>query len=144
LHIMPIFFCSVLVQLPPRWRVNPDRLQQFLKVVPKGFRLAFEFRDESWFTRAIYDLLNRHGAALCAYDLNRRQSPIEVTAAFVYVRLHGPKGAYRGQYDERTLKAWAKRFRNWSRAGLDAYCYFDNDEAGYAVEDALRLKRMLT
>jgi uncharacterized protein YecE (DUF72 family) len=66
-----------------------------------------------------------------------------VTADFVYVRLHGPDGPYRGQYDGRTLAAWARRFVVWRKSGRDVYCYFDNDEAGYAAQDALRLSRMV-
>jgi uncharacterized protein YecE (DUF72 family) len=111
--------------------------------VPKRYRLAFEFRDKSWFTADVYKLLERHDAALCAYDLDRRQSPIEITASFVYVRLHGPGGPYRGQYDEPALAQWAKRLQKWRKAGLDAYCYFDNDEAGYAFKDAVRFARMV-
>lgn len=133
----------VLVQLPPRWRVNEERLEAFLKVVPKQFRVAFEFRDESWLAPPIFTLLEKHKAALCIYDFSGRQSPVEVTAPFVYVRLHGPKGAYRGQYEEHALKDWARRLRNWADEGRDAYCYFDNDEAGYAFMDAARLLAMV-
>jgi uncharacterized protein YecE (DUF72 family) len=133
----------VLVQLPPRWRINLERLEEFLKTVPKRYRLAFEFRDKSWLTADVYKLLERRDAALCAYDLDGRQSPIELTARFVYVRLHGPGGPYRGQYDEPALTQWAKRLQKWRSAGLDAYCYFDNDEAGYAFKDAVRLAGMV-
>jgi uncharacterized protein YecE (DUF72 family) len=132
------------VQLPPRWHINLERLEEFLEAIPKRYRLAFEFRDESWFAPSVYQLLERHNAAFCAYDFNRRQSPVKVTADFTYVRLHGPDGAYRGQYDERTLAAWAQHLRRCSKDGLDAYCYFDNDEAGYAFKDALRLRRKLS
>jgi uncharacterized protein YecE (DUF72 family) len=133
----------VLVQLPPRWRVNEERLEMFLEAVPKQFRLAFEFRDESWLAPPIFTVLEERKAALCINDFSGRQSPIEVTAPFVYVRLHGPQGAYRGQYEEHALKAWARRLRGWAKEGRDAYCYFDNDEAGYAFKDALRLSAMV-
>ncbi|HEY7764546.1 MAG TPA: DUF72 domain-containing protein [Aestuariivirgaceae bacterium] len=129
----------VLVQLPPRWRVNEERLDTFLEAAPKQFRLAFEFRDESWHTPAIFTILEKHKAALCIHDFGGRQSPIEVTAPFVYVRLHGPEGAYRGRYGAQALKAWARRLRNWAADGRDAFCYFDNDEAGFAFMDAARL-----
>lgn len=133
----------ILFQLPPYWRLNAERLKHFLALLPQGFRYAFEFRDESWFTQEVCDLLARRGAAFCAYDFDRRQSPIHVTANFTYVRLHGPDGPYRGQYDARTLALWAKRILAWRKSGLDVYFYFDNDEAGYAAQDALRLAGML-
>jgi uncharacterized protein YecE (DUF72 family) len=133
----------ILFQLPPRWHVDGERLKQFLGLLPQGFRFAFEFRDESWFTPLVCELLARHGAALCAYDFDGRQSPVRVTSSFIYMRLHGPDGPYRGQYDGRTLAGWTKRFLAWRKSGLDVYCYFDNDEAGYAAQDALRLAGMV-
>jgi uncharacterized protein YecE (DUF72 family) len=134
----------VLVQLPPRWHVNLQRLEEFLEAVPKRYRLAFEFRDESWFAPSVYQMLEHHNAAFCAYDFNQRQSPVKVTADFTYVRLHGPNGAYRGQYDDKTLAGWAKHLTSCSKDGLDGYCYFDNDEAGYAFNDAVRLRHKLS
>lgn len=132
----------ILFQLPPRWRVDTARLQSFLEALPEGFRYAFEFRDESWFTPGVYAVLERHGAALCTYDLLGRRSPIRMTAHFVYVRLHGPKIAYGGSYDGRTLYGWARRMRAWCAAGLDVYCYFNNDQEGHAVKNALMLAGM--
>ncbi len=126
----------VLYQLPPRWHCNPARLADFLAALPQDHRHAFEFRDESWINDEILALLREHRAAFCIYDLAGYQSPLQVTCDFVYIRLHGPQGAYQGNYDGRTLAAWARRIRKWLEDGLDVYCYFDNDEAGYAVENA--------
>ncbi|HUC18261.1 MAG TPA: DUF72 domain-containing protein [Acetobacteraceae bacterium] len=131
----------ILFQLPPHWHANAERLAQFLALLPQGFRVAFEFRDESWFAAPIFRLLERHGAACCAYDLDGRRSPVQMTADFAYVRLHAPDGPYRGCYDGRALGGWARRLRAWQRSGLDAYCYFDNDEAGYAATNALVLSK---
>jgi uncharacterized protein YecE (DUF72 family) len=133
----------VLFQLPPRWRVNPDRLQRLLEALPDRHRYTFEFRDPSWHDERIFELLSERGAAFCIFDLAGKPSPIEVTAGFVYIRLHGPGAAYQGSYDGRTLSGWARRIRDWSEAGKDVYCYFDNDEKAYAPHDALRLKEMV-
>ena len=133
----------VLFQLPPRWRVNPDRLQRLLEELPDRHRYTFEFRDSTWHDDRIFELLSRRGAAFCIFDLAGKPSPIEVTAGFVYIRLHGPGAAYQGSYDGRTLSAWARRILAWSEAGKDVYCYFDNDEKAYAPHDALRLKEMV-
>lgn len=132
----------ILFQLPPRWRSNPERLSSFLKILPEGFRYAFEFRDPSWFKGEVYAMLREHGAAFCIFDLAGMLSPRETTAEFVYVRLHGPAGAYQGQYDDATLADWAGTFSRWSKKGHEVFCYFDNDEAGYAARDALRLREL--
>ncbi len=133
----------VLLQLPPRWRANPERLERLLAQLPDQHRYAFEFRDPSWHDDRILALLARRGAAFCIFDLAGKRSPIEVTAPFVYLRLHGPGGPYQGSYDGRTLSGWARRIRGWSEAGRDVWCYFDNDEKAYAPRDALRLKEMV-
>lgn len=133
----------LLFQLPPRWRANPDRLASFLEQLPDRHRYAFEFRDSSWHDERILRLLSERGAAFCIFDLAGKRSPVEVTAGFVYLRLHGPGEAYQGSYDGRTLSGWARRMLAWSEAGKDVHCYFDNDEKAYAPRDASRLKEMV-
>lgn len=133
----------ILFQLPPNWKVNAERLEGFLGSLPEDYRYAFEFRDVSWFDDEIYALLTEYGAAFCIYDLNGRTSPKEVTADFVYVRLYGPEGPYRGRYGAEALSGWAGACSRWTKEGKEIYCYFDNDEAGYAPQDALRLQQMM-
>lgn len=133
----------ILFQLPPRWRCDPARLADFLSALPGTRRYAFECRDESWFQDAIYRILADHDAAFCLYDLAGRQSPMPVTADFVYIRLHGPAAAYAGRYGEQGLKPWAARCSRWADEGRDIFCYFDNDQNAYAVEDATTLSALL-
>lgn len=133
----------ILFQLPPRWRCNPTRLAEFLQILPEDRRYAMEFRDESWFCGEVYSLLEKHGVAFCIYQLAGQQSPREITADFVYVRLHGPGEAYRGSYSDRDLQGWAGAVSSWDGGARDVFLYFDNDERGYAARDALRLKEML-
>jgi len=133
----------VLFQLPPRWRFNAERLEQFLTALSKDFRYAFELRDHSWINDQSLDLLARHQAAFCIYEIDGFLSPAEVTTDFVYVRLHGPDGAYRGDYDQQTLARWAGACARWLGKGLDVYCFFDNDESGHAVANALALRELL-
>jgi uncharacterized protein YecE (DUF72 family) len=134
----------ILFQLPPRWRINIDRLKSFLKILSKDYRYAFEFRDPSWFDERTYEALAEHGASFCIYDLGGKTSPKEITASFIYVRLHGPAGPYQGRYGAERLAGWAGAFSTWLEGGRTVYCYFDNDETGYAPEDALRLQQMMT
>lgn len=133
----------ILFQLPPRWRFNPERLEYFLGCLSDRFRHAFEFRDPSWYDPRAIDLLERYGTAFCIYDLAGHTSPILTTAPFVYVRLHGPGGAYQGSYPEEILAEWAMRFERWSNEQREVYCYFDNDQAGYAALNALQLQEMM-
>lgn len=132
----------ILFQLPPNWNLNLDRLYSFLDMLPSGYRFAFEFRDSSWFDERVYEMLAARNAAFCIYELNNRVSPRGVTADWVYVRLHGPQGAYAGKYDAKTLAGWMGAFSTWMRQGREVYCYFDNDEVGYAVQNALTLQAM--
>ncbi|HEX2113719.1 MAG TPA: DUF72 domain-containing protein, partial [Alphaproteobacteria bacterium] len=69
----------ILLQLPPRWRLNQQRLAAFLDALPKRYRYAFEFREPSWLTQEVYGLLERHRASLCLYHIAGFESPIEVT-----------------------------------------------------------------
>jgi uncharacterized protein YecE (DUF72 family) len=133
----------ILFQLPPRWHFDAARLAAFLTALPAKQRYALELRDRSWINASALDLLAAHGVAFCIYELDGYLSPQEVTTDFVYIRLHGPGGAYQGRYDDRTLTAWAGAISAWSRQGREVFCYFDNDEAGYAAHNALQLQDIL-
>ncbi|MBI5643995.1 MAG: DUF72 domain-containing protein [Deltaproteobacteria bacterium] len=134
----------ILFQLPPKWKRNPERLEEFLASLTPDCRYAFEFRDPSWFDQTVYSLLSRFKAAFCIYDFDFLLSPKEVTADFVYIRLHGPAGKYRGSYSDEALSGWARLFKQWTQGeGKEIFCYFDNDEKGYAARDALRLRELV-
>jgi uncharacterized protein YecE (DUF72 family) len=133
----------ILFQLPPRWHCNVERLTDFTGNLPHGWRYTIEFRDDSWWDDGVYELLKKKNIAWCIFDLDGRLSPVEITSDFVYIRLHGPDGAYRGKYGGRKLRKWVNNIAQWLDSSLDVYCYFDNDENGYAPQDALKLKEML-
>jgi uncharacterized protein YecE (DUF72 family) len=133
----------ILFQLPPNWELNLDRLEEFLALAPRRHRYAFEFRNATWHVAPVYELLARHNIAYCAFHLAGEHSPVELTADFAYVRLHGPKGKYQGRYSQGALRDWSARIRDWQRRLAAIYFYFDNDEEGYAASDALRLKSLI-
>lgn len=134
----------ILWQLPPRWNVNVERLEEFLSLLPPEHRYTFELRHPSWMTDAVYEVLRKYNAAFCIYELAGYQSPIEITADWTYIRLHGPtRFKYQGSYSDAQLAAWAERIRRWSRTMKAIYVYFDNDDSAYAVDNALTLKRLL-
>ncbi len=133
----------VLFQLPPQFKANRERLAGFLKLLKPRRRYAFEFRDAGWYEKPILDLLREHDISLCLSDHRDAPAPWEVTASFVYVRGHGPGGAYKDHYSEATLRRWAADIRRWKRGRRDVYVYFDNDQKSAAPADALRLMKML-
>jgi len=133
----------ILYQLPPRWQIDLDRLEKFLKHLPEGHRHTIEFRNRTWHREEIYDLLRQYGIAFCIFDFNYHQSPIFTTADFVYIRLHGPGQAYRDPYGLEALYCWVNRIRGWVAQGKDVYCYFDNTFRDHAWENAKSLLEML-
>lgn len=134
----------ILFQLPPRWRVNPERLENFVESLPDDFIYTFEFRDPSWFDPRIYEILEKNNMSFCMYEIGGLTSPKIVTADFIYIRLHGPGEPYKGQYSTQELSGWAGALSTWKRQGKEIYIYFDNDEAGYAPQDAIKLQNMLS
>jgi len=133
----------LLFQLPPRWRCNPERLAAFLRALPKNRECVFELRDPSWHNPEVYALLRHYNVAFCIYELAGFESPQVITADFAYIRLHGPATyAYGGSYSESALEVWAERIHGWKQLRR-VYVYFDNDEAGYAVRNALALRALL-
>ena len=134
----------ILWQLPPGWKVNVERLEEFLSLLPRKHRYTFELRNETWMNAEVYDVLRRHNAAFCIYELAGYQSPLEITADWTYIRLHGPTHfKYQGSYSDAQLAEWAERIRGWSRKMKAIYVYFDNDDSAYAVYNAMTLRKML-
>lgn len=132
----------ILFQLPPNLKANCALLKQFLEALPKNFRYVFEFRNADWYRDEVYELLKIHNCAFCIYELDGHLSPVEITADFVYLRLHGPGRKYQGNYSDEILSRWADRCREWSQT-KDVFVYFDNDEKGFAAFNAIRLKELL-
>lgn len=134
-----------LVQLPPRWKRNTERLDEFLTVAPAHLRWAVELRDPSWIHDDVFTVLARHDAALVLHDLLPEQ-PWERTASWTYLRFHGPAATttkYRGRYTGRRLWRVAERLEPWIAEGADVYGYFNNDHDGDAVVDARWLRDRL-
>ena len=118
----------VLFQLPPHWRCNTERLKEFVKLLPSNMRFAFEFREQSWFNKEIYDILKENNIALCIYHMPEFESPIEVTAKFVYIRFHGTDFLYGGRYSKKELLKWSDLINGFIKEGKDVYVYFNVQE----------------
>jgi uncharacterized protein YecE (DUF72 family) len=132
------FLGPILVQLPPNWKAAPERLAAFLDTASKNHRWAVEFRDRRWLCEEVFAILNEHGSALCIHDLID-DHPRLVTASWVYLRFHGEH--YSGSYSSEKLKAEARWIKQQLASGKDVFAYFNNDAQGYAVKNAVALRR---
>jgi len=137
-HLGPILF-----QLPPRWPVNLDRLEIFLRALPRGYRHTVEFRETSWYDERVYELLRRHNVALCLHDMHGSASAKMVVGPFIYVRFHFGTKKYGGRYPDDRLDEWAEWLAARAREGLHVFAYFNNDTGGHAPRDAVRLRRRI-
>jgi uncharacterized protein YecE (DUF72 family) len=133
----------LLYQLPPGLHRDDDRLEAFLAVLPRGYKHAVEFRHESWFTDKVFDMLREHGAGLCIFDMPSLTSPILTTSNFAYIRFHGSDSLYSGYYSHDEMADWAKKIAGLARNLASVYIYFNNDVAGYALQNAATLRRYL-
>jgi len=132
----------ILYQLPPRFRINLERLEEFLKLAPRDVVNVFEFRDSSWYGMETYDLLERYGASFCIHDMAGCVTERIVTGPIAYVRFHGAAGKYWGRYPDETLQSWSDWMVAQARDGRPVWAYFNNDIHGHAIEDGLTLKAM--
>lgn len=179
-----------LWQFPPQLRFDPDKVEHFLSLLPRDtgqalamarghdeklagralleidavrpLRHAIEIRHESFRDDAFIALLRKYGVALVVADTaGKFPDEEDVTADFVYIRLHGEHELYASGYDDASLERWAARIRAWSAGkqpedarlissgaparakGRDVYCYFDNDIKVRAPFDAKRLMALL-
>ncbi len=120
----------VLWQLPPSLREDLPLLREFLALLPRGGRSAFEFRHESWYREAVLSALAEAGAALCFADDASRPSPFVATARFGYLRMRRPR------YDRADLARWARLVlgQPWS----EAFVFFMHEDQALGPDYALR------
>jgi uncharacterized protein YecE (DUF72 family) len=113
-HLGPILF-----QLPPNLEKDVDRLETFLAMLPADRRFTIEFRHDSWFDDAVFDVLRARDIALCIAESEEFRSPRVATATWGYLRLH------RQDYGDAALADW--RLRIAEHAWTDAYVFFKHD-----------------
>ncbi len=138
----------LLWQLPPRFKFQKERLEEFcvlLSTLPhsKILRHAFEFRDESWFCSEAFKILEEFNFAFCIAHGSGLPFMEKITSSFIYLRLHGGEILYGSNYSDKELKLWAKKINDWTKSGKDIFVYFNNDAYGFAVKNALTLKKMV-
>jgi uncharacterized protein YecE (DUF72 family) len=125
----------VLFQLPPNFKCDIDRLRNFLPILPKGWRFAFEFRHESWFNEEIYSVLRKTGVAMCLAESEKIETPEIQTAKFHYVRFRKPDhGA------ENEVNKAAQKVRRLVQTG-DVYAYFKHEDDPAGALNAVSLRK---
>ena len=133
----------VLYQLPPRWKKDTARLGAFVSLLPDGIRHAFEFRDPSWYSEDVFEIVEGAGCGLCVHDLASAPAPRRAGRGFAYCRFHGPGLPGPAPYGPLLLEPWAEWMAGLLAGGRDTYAYFNNDAGANAVKDALSLRGML-
>ncbi|MBX3254056.1 MAG: DUF72 domain-containing protein [Chitinophagaceae bacterium] len=108
----------------------------------RHWRIAVEFRDKSWYISSIYQMLDHYHAAVVLHDMpaSATACPNE-NASFVYLRFHGEKGDYKGDYSLQMLEHTARQIADWKMQGKKVYAYFNNT-IGNAFENALSLQQL--
>jgi len=114
----------LLFQLPPNFKKAADRLGEVLAIMPDGFRVAFEFRHESWFDDEVYGLLRARNAALCIADTEEGSTPAVATADFGYLRLRAV------EYTDDDLTSWIATIDRVGAAWRDAHVFFKHEDSG--------------
>jgi uncharacterized protein YecE (DUF72 family) len=135
----------LLIQLPPNFGYDHERLRYFLEQKPCWIRTAIEFRHPTWHRDEVFHLLEQHGVAYCVMSGAHLPCILRATAPFVYVRFHGPdpEHLYGGSYSDDDMRWWADRFREWRGQDRDVWGYFNNDGEGNALRNAGVLKAFL-
>jgi uncharacterized protein YecE (DUF72 family) len=180
----------ILWQFPPNFAFDPERIDAFFRLLPRDtqaalslarrrdarmtgraslkidavrpLRHAVEIRNPTFVVPDFIEILRRNAIALVVSDAGERwPQPHDVTADFVYLRLHGATELYRSRYSATALREWADRLRVWStgdqpadanrvmpgakveRIARDVFCYFDNTDKLQAPINARQLMKLL-
>jgi uncharacterized protein YecE (DUF72 family) len=131
---------AILFQTPPSFTCDLTALEEFVAILPPGYRYAFEFRDGSWRRDEVYAALAAREADF-AFVSEHDTAPFEqCIAPFKYFRLHGLGERYASNYSEGDLEGVAKSvLRAWDGGKREVFVYFNNDYGGYAPANAKRL-----
>lgn len=135
----------MLLQLPPNWERNLERLEQFLNLATSyaGFQWVLEFRHESWFCEEVYRILEAHNVALCIADSNKLKRVDRLTADFAYIRYHGRSPSSAPNYTQTQLRIEAQKILRFAEEVKEIYVYFNNDAEARAVYNAQKLEHLI-
>ena len=127
----------VLFQLPPNIKADAALLRDFLALLPRNFKAAFEFRHASWFAEDIYQALRDHNATLCVAETEKLTTPEVRTADYIYFRFREPS------YSSEEVKRLAERMERCLADGLETYAFFKHEEDPRSPLNAVELLNMV-
>jgi uncharacterized protein YecE (DUF72 family) len=135
----------ILIQLPPGFKFDLERLEGFFDILPSDFRFAVEFRHLSWLKTETWKLLKKYSIAYTIVDEPLLPPETEVTSDFAYFRWHGRgrRPWYNYRYSGEELSPWVSKINETIKNVEVAYGYFNNHYHGYAVENCLQVLEML-
>ncbi len=138
----------ILMQMPPSFRLDLERLETFLKIITRQIKklkykpdLALEIRHQSWFDKNAYTLLKKYNVAMAIAQSSRYPHERVITADFLYVRFHGPKELFASPYSNAEMQDWAK-FIKEAKKIKRVYVYFNNDIGGHALDNSQYLQTL--
>ena len=127
----------VLYQFGPTFKLDLDRLDAYLPLLPNDIKFAFEFRHASWLVDAVYDRLAARNMALCLAESDKLEVPKVMTANFGYFRLR------KADYSEESRREIADRVRELQDGGRDAYVYFKHEDDPHGALWAEELRQQV-
>ncbi len=133
----------ILIQLPAIYKKDIGTLKHFIESLPVSNRYAFEFRNQSWFSDEVYQVLSDNNVALVLSQSPNYPYAEVITADFTYIRFHGPSELYGGSYSSQKLQQWARKIVAWNEEDIDVFAYFNNDAQAFAPKNALALKQLI-
>lgn len=131
----------ILFQLPPSIHFDLPLLEDFLSSLSPDYKNVIEFRHESWYQQAVYDLLRSAKVTFCIVSSAKVPGTVIETADTAYVRFHGLTGEHRHNYTDDELKEWAQKIKMIQ--ARECFIYFNNDYQAYAVTNAKMLEPLL-
>jgi uncharacterized protein YecE (DUF72 family) len=134
----------VLWQLPPFLKLDPQRLERFLKLLPDPYKHAIEFRHSSWQEPTTFQLLQHYSIAHVAVSSRAMPMNLTVTSRIVYLRFHGLAGGAAHDYTRAELKPWADHICRQAASGKKVFAYFNNDANERAPANAKLLMSMVS
>ena len=127
---------AVLFQLAPNFQRDQSLLSSFLAELPRGIRVAFEFRHRSWFEEEVFACLRDHGAALCIAEDEKLSTPAMATTDFGYLRMR------RLDYSKADLVRWAEFVRK-QKGWQEAFVYFKHEETAVGASFAQAFQTLI-
>ena len=142
-HILGEKMGVILLQFPPYMK-DIDFIRSLADIPYPEERVAFELRNELLFTDEVMDILREKNIAFVFASSTKFEPLFVRTADFVYFRFHGNRRLYASSYSDGELEYFAEKIKEYLSLGLDVYAYFNNDARGFAVDNALTLKRLVS